>query len=72
MGSDCMNKQFKKWLHKVGIKTVKTMAETGIAVIGTNSVGVTDVDWIGVCSAMLLSGIVTILFNLKKLEESEV
>ena len=67
-----MNKQFKKWLHKVGIKTVKTMAETGIAVIGTNSVGVTDVDWIGVCSAMLLSGIVTILFNLKKLEESEV
>lgn len=70
--SDFMNKRLKKWLHSLGIKTVKTMAETGIAVIGTNAVGVIDVDWIGVCSAMLLSGVVTILFNLKELEESEV
>ena len=67
-----MNKQLKKWLHKVGIKTVKTMAETGLAVIGSNAVGVMDVDWVGVCSAMLLSGVITILFNLKELEESEV
>ena len=65
-----MNKQLKKWLHKVGIKTVKTMAETGLAVIGSNAVGVMDVDWVGVCSAMLLSGVITILFNLKELEES--
>ena len=62
----------KKWLKNIGIKTVKTMAETGLAVIGTTAVGVMDVDWVGVCSAMLLSGIITILFNLKKIEESEV
>lgn len=67
-----MGKKFKKWLHSLGIKTVKTMAETGLAVIGTNAVGVIDVDWLGVCSAMLLSGIITILFNLKDLQESEV
>lgn len=67
-----MNKKFKKWLVSVGIKTAKTMAETGIAVIGTNAVGVIDVDWVGVCSAMLLSGIVTILFNIKSIKESEV
>lgn len=67
-----MNKKFKKWLHSLGIKTVKTMAETGLAVIGTNAVGVIDVDWLGVCSAMLLSGVITILFNLKDLQESEV
>lgn len=58
-----------KWIQKVGIKTIKTMAETGIAVIGTNAVGVTDVDWIGVGSAMMLSGIVTILFNIRDIKE---
>ena len=60
----------KKWLKNVGIRTIKTMAETAIAVIGTNAVGVTDVDWLGVLSAMILSGIVTILFNIKSLPES--
>ena len=67
-----MSKKLKKWLKSVGIKTVKTMAETGLAVIGTNAVGALDVDWLGLCSAMLLSGFITILFNLKELEESEV
>lgn len=59
----------KEWLKDVGIRTIKTMAETAIGVIGTNAVGITDVDWIGVGSAMLLSGIVTILFNLKNIQE---
>ena len=62
----------KKWLKNVGIRTIKTMAETAIAVIGTNAVGVTDVDWLGVLSAMILSGIVTILFNIKSIPESEI
>lgn len=61
----------KQWIKKVGIRTIKTMAETAIAVIGTNAVGITDVDWIGVGSAVLLSGVVTILFNIKEIPESE-
>lgn len=61
----------KQWFKKVGIKTIKTMAETALAVIGTNAVGITDVDWIGVGSAVLLSGVVTILFNIKSIPESE-
>lgn len=60
-----------KFLKKVAIKTIKTMAETAIAVIGTNAVGITDVDWIGVGGAVLLSGVVTILFNIKSIPESE-
>lgn len=59
------------WCKKVGIRTIKTMAETAIAVIGTNAVGITDVDWLGVGSAVLLSGVVTILFNIKEIPESE-
>lgn len=61
-----------KWLKKVLIKCIKTMAETAIAVIGTNAVGITEVDWLGVGSAVLLSGVVTILFNIKSIPESEV
>lgn len=60
-----------EFVKKVAIRTVKTMAETAIAVIGTNAVGITDVDWIGVGSAVLLSGVVTILFNIKSIPESE-
>lgn len=58
----------KKWLKEVTVKTVKTMAETALAVIGTNTFGITDVDWLGLLSACALSGVVTILFNIKSIE----
>ena len=66
-----MKKKFFEWLKMVAIKTVKTMAETAIAVIGTNVMGITEVDWLGVLSAVALSGVVTILFNIKNIPESE-
>ena len=66
-----MMSKFKNWLKNVGIRTIKTMAEIAITVIGTNTVGITDVDWLGVGSAVLLSGVVTILFNIKEIPESE-
>ena len=66
-----MKKKFFEWLKTVAIKTVKTMAETAIAVIGTNVMGITEVDWLGVLSAVALSGVVTILFNIKNIPESE-
>lgn len=59
----------KKWFKNVGIRTIKTMAETALAIIGTNSIGVMDVEWVGVCSATLLSGIITILLNIKSIQE---
>lgn len=58
-----------KWLKAAGIRTVKTMAETAIALIGTNAIGITDVDWLGVGSACLLSGVVTVLTCIKGLPE---
>lgn len=63
-----MNK-FVIWLKSVGIKVVKTMAETALSLIGTNTIGITDVNWLGVLSACALSGVVTILFNIKNLPE---
>ena len=60
---------FKKWIKSVAIKVVKTMAETALAVIGTNTIGITEVDWLGVFSAAALSGVVTILTCIKGLPE---
>lgn len=64
-----MKDKFVKWLKKVGIRTAKTMAETAIAMIGTEAIGIIDVDWLGVLSAVALSGIVTVLFNIKNIKE---
>ena len=64
-----MKKKIIEWLKTVGIRCAKTMAETAIAVIGTNAIGITDVDWLGVLSAVALSGIVTVLFNIKNIPE---
>lgn len=61
--------KFKKWLKAAGIRAVKTVAETALAVIGTNSVGITDVDWLGLLSACLLSGVITLLTCIKGLPE---
>ena len=57
----------KSWWVDVGIRAIKTMAETALGLIGTNYVGITDVDWIGVGSACLLAGVVTLLFNIKNI-----
>lgn len=62
-------KNFKTWIKAVSIKVVKTMAETALAVIGTNTIGITEVDWLGLLSACALSGVVTILFNVKSIPE---
>ena len=43
------------------IRAVKTVAQTAVARIGTNTVGVTCVDWLAVASASALSGIVSLL-----------
>ncbi len=66
-----MKKKFLNWLKKISIKVAKTMAETALAVIGTNTNGITEVDWLGLLSACALSGVVTILFNIKALPEKQ-
>ena len=65
-----MNK-FVIWLKSVGVRVAKTMAETALAVIGTNVIGITEVNWLGVLSACALSGVVTILFNIKSIPDPQ-
>lgn len=61
----------KSWINATLIRTIKTMAETAIALIGTNAVSVTSVDWVGIVSAAAVSGIVCILTCIKGLPECE-
>ncbi len=60
----------KETIKDIGIRTVKTMAETALATIGT-SVMLESVNWIAVLSATALSGVCCVLFNISKLAESE-
>ena len=55
-----MNKEFWK---AAGIRALRTVCQTAIAMIGT-SVLMTDVNWIAVGSASILSGILSILTSI--------
>ena len=64
-----MNNKVLNWIKAAGVRTVKTMAETALAIIGTNTIGITEVDWVGVASACALSGVITVLTCIKGLPE---
>lgn len=51
----------KSFALAAGIRAIKTMAQTAVALIGTNAAGVTDVDWLGVLSGTALSGVLSVL-----------
>ena len=53
-----MSKEFWK---AAGVRAIKTACQTAAALIGTNAVGVTEVDWVGVASGAALAGIMSIL-----------
>lgn len=64
-----MNEKVMKWFKAAGIRALKTVAQTAVALIGTNAIGMTEVDWIAVGSAALLAGIVSMLTSVAGLPE---
>jgi hypothetical protein len=60
----------KDWFKAAGIRAIKTIAQTAVAMIGT-SVLISDVDWLAVVSASLVSGILSLLTSLAGLPEVE-
>ena len=60
--------KFKKWIKAAGIRAIKTVAQTAVAMIGTSTV-VSAVDWRVVASASILAGVVSLLTSVKGLPE---
>ena len=49
-----------KWIKAAGVRAIKTVAQTSVAIIGTSAT-MGNVDWKMVASASVLAGIVSIL-----------
>lgn len=58
----------KDWAKAAGVRAVKTMAQTAVATIGVSAV-ISDVDWLMVASASVLSGILSILTSVAGIPE---
>ena len=63
-----MSEKFKLWCKCAGIRAIKTVAQTAVAMIGT-SVAIGDVNWVMVVSASGLAGILSILTSVAGLPE---
>lgn len=59
---------FKTWIRAAGIRAIKTVAQTAVAMIGTTVV-VSEVDWVMVVSASVLSGVLSLLTSIAGLPE---
>nr|DAG53321.1 MAG TPA: hypothetical protein [Caudoviricetes sp.] len=59
-----------EWCKKAGIRAIKTMAQTAVALIGTSAF-VESVDWKMVVSGAVVSGVVSILTNVAGIPEVE-
>ena len=60
----------KKWMIAAGIRAIKTMAQTAVAVIGTATV-VSSVDWKLVVSSAIVAGVVSLLTSVAGIPEVE-
>ena len=63
-----MNKTLT-WGKAAAVRAIKTAAQTAVALIGTNAIGFTDVDWLAVGSAALLAAALSVLTSIAGLPE---
>ena len=60
----------KAWWRAALVRSVKTVAQTAVATIGTTAV-ISQVDWVLVLSASALAGILSMLTSIAGLPEVE-
>lgn len=61
---------WKEWLKAAGIRALKTVAQTAVALISVGSF-MSDVNWLQVGSAALLAGILSLLTSVAGIPEVE-
>ena len=56
------NINYKEWLRAAGIRSLRTVAQTALAMLTVEGVrSITDVDWLGVLGVSVLAGLVSLL-----------
>ena len=63
-------RNWKQWIKKAGVRAIKTTAQTAVATIGVSAM-MSEVNWIAVGSASLLSGILSLLTSVAGLPEEK-
>lgn len=57
------------WFKAAGVRAVKTMAQSALAVLGSGMFGVLDVDWLNLLSITIMAGVCSILTSIAGLPE---
>lgn len=63
-----MSDYAKKWLRAAGVRAVKTVAQTAVAMIPAAAM-IQDVNWLAVIGTAALAGVVSILTSVAGLPE---
>ena len=59
---------FKKWIKAATVRAIKTMAQTGAALIGTSTL-ISEVNLKALASAVILAGVLSLLTSTAGLPE---
>ena len=62
------NIKCKKWLKCAGMRAIKTICQTAVALLGTSTL-IQEIDWVMVGSASLLAGLLSLLTSIAGLPE---
>ncbi|MFR7638249.1 MAG: holin [Allobaculum sp.] len=57
------------WFKAAGVRAVKTMAQSALAVLGSGMFGVLEVDWLNLVSVTIMAGICSVLTSIAGLPE---
>ena len=61
-------KETKLWIKSAGIRALKTVAQTAVALISVGTI-MSDINWLTVGSASLLAGVLSMLTSVAGLPE---
>lgn len=57
------------WWKAAGVRAIRTMAQAALAVLGTGTFGLMDIDWVNLISITLVAGICSLLTSIGGLPE---